>query len=194
MPEVTSAGKNWRAELFIQWRLGLFLTAAQSLTGRTTLYRQVNAQKESSWWQDKFEPSPPGEKANSAWTTRRRITRENAIDVLSDTTVTVERRGKRVIIAGTDALIVDLRATGAAASVAPFPTLWVGDLPPQLGVTKLALEQFRHDIGVGPGPCLVHVQGETTRWFSPRFGLVREEIRTSAGSIVRELVFASNAP
>jgi hypothetical protein len=191
---VTGAGKNWRAELFIEWKLGQYLTAAQGAIGRTMIYRQVNAQKEASWWQDKFDSAQPGDKVTSAWTTRRRILRENAIDVLSDTPVTVERRGKRVTIAGTDALIVDLRATGAAASVAPFPTLWVGDLPPQLGVTKLALDQFRHEVGLGPGPCLVHVQGETTRWFSPRFGLVREEIRTPAGSIVRELVFASPAP
>jgi serine/threonine protein kinase len=192
MGNITEPGKDWRTELCLQWKLGLALTAAKG--GRTLVYRQVNSQNEANWWQDKWESSTPGDATHSSWTTKRRITRENAIDVLSDTPVTLERRGKRLMIAGSDAQIVDLRSTGSSVSVAPYPTLWTGDLPPQLGVTKLALEQFRREVGVGPGPCLVMNQGETTRWFSPRFGLVREETRAPAGIIVRELVFASAAP
>ena len=191
MGNITGPGNDWRTELYLQWKLGLALTGAKG--GRTLIYRQVNAQKEVNWWQDKWVATP-GAATPSSWTTNRRILRENAIDLLSDTLVTLERRGKRLMIAGSDAQIVDLRATGNSVYVAPYPTLWVGDLPRQLQQSQLNLEQFRREVGAGTGPCLVYVQGEITRWFSPSFGLVREETRVSAGMIVRELVFASPAP
>jgi hypothetical protein len=37
---------------------------------------------------------------------------------------------------------------------------------------------------------VIHAQAGTRRWFEPRWGLVREEVTTTRGLVVRDLVFA----
>jgi hypothetical protein len=106
--------------------------------------------------------------------------------LLASDTLRIERRGGEFVLADTGETLLDLRALGATTRVAVFSSQLDASLPDALGVDAAALGEFRARQPVS----VIHAQAGTRRWFEPRWGLVREEVTTTRGLVVRDLVFA----
>ena len=106
--------------------------------------------------------------------------------------VEVELHEGRARLVDAELVLVDLRAAEPGCEVAPAPDAPIVTPPAATGfeqraVLDLAAEATR-------STCLVVRQGDTTRWFSPRLGLVLEERELADGSARVELVLREEAP
>jgi hypothetical protein len=102
-----------------------------------------------------------------------------------------ERADEAIRVEGATEDKLKLNALGAGVKVAPLPKLSITAIPPSL-VSPQQVESFRKAYAAAASElCLVVEDQDTTRWFSPKFGLVHEKI---AGSWTQNLVYWAGSP
>jgi hypothetical protein len=151
--------------------------------------RQVDEYGVVSWIE--FEDRSKAEDGKS-WTIRRRIADAEGNFSPDTSTQGLERAGATIRAQDGNAVYLELKSLAGDVHVERLPALFAGALPHSLLATP-QLEAFRKLYGAAEGsPCLVVGDDRgTTRWFSPKFGLVREKI---LGGWTRDLVYWRGAP
>ena len=172
---------DWRRELQLLWSLSQPEAGFPVRDNGLRIYRLVDAQGRVEWWRELAISGRDG-----VWRVQREHLRADGAQVLASETLRIERRGGEFVLVETGETLLDLRALGASTRVATFASHVEGELPSALGVDVGELATFRERLPV----CLIHSQAGTRRWFEPRWGLVREELATTRGPTVRDLVFA----
>jgi hypothetical protein len=67
-------------------------------------------------------------------------------------------------------------------------------LPPTIGVSATDLQEFRDRWSHSDRAALTYRQGDSIRWISPVWGLVRETATEKGGTFLQELVYSSHNP
>ncbi len=172
---------DWRRELQLLWSLSQPESGFPVRDNGLRIYRLVDAQGRVEWWRELAISARDG-----VWRVQRDRIAADGEQLLASDTLRIERRGGEFVLADTGETLLDLRALGATTRVAVFSSQLDASLPDVLGVDAAALGEFR-----GRQPvCVIHALAGTRRWFEPRWGLVREEVTTTRGLVVRDLVFA----
>jgi hypothetical protein len=186
---VTQRAKDWRVELRLKSRLASTSSGFPLKNARRAIYKN-SASSELAWRVEEGRLSVGG--TAEGWELTRSDLDSRGVGFGPSQTLSIYRpdAAKKTfrIPNWTDPLL-ELRETGDAVWVEPFPALVVADPPPSVAPPPDALERFRSALALGPGPCLVYRRGNVTRWFSPELGLVRERTE-GVGSF--DLVFATS--
>ena len=172
---------DWRRELKLLWSLSQPESGFPVRDNGLRVYRLVDAQGRVEWWRELAISARDG-----VWRVQRDRLAADGEQLLASDTLRIERRGGEFVLADTGETLLDLRALGATTRVAVFSSQLDASLPDALGVDAAALGEFRARQPVS----VIHAQAGTRRWFEPRWGLVREEVTTTRGLVVRDLVFA----
>jgi len=172
---------DWRRELQLLWSLSQPESGFPLRDNGLRIYRQVDSQGRVEWWRELAISARDG-----VWRVQRERLASDGSTPIASETLRIERRGGEFVTASTDETVLDLRALGATTRVALFASHLDGSLPASLGIADAELAAFRARQPV----CLIHAQAGTRRWFEPGWGLVREELSTTRGLVVRDLVFA----
>jgi hypothetical protein len=181
--QVPPAGEHgdWRRELELLWRLSQPDSGFPVRDNGLRLYRTVDAQGRVEWSRELALSARDG-----AWRIQRDRLAGDGRTELESVTLRIERRDGEFVLASSGETLLDLRVLGPTTRVAVLPLHLDTALPDALGIEPESLAEFR-----GRRPvCLIHASAGVRRWFEPRWGLVREEIQTTRGLEVRELVFA----
>lgn len=172
---------DWRRELQLLWSLSQPESGFPVRDNGLRIYRVVDSQGRVEWWRELAISARDG-----VWRVQRDRLASDGEQLLASDTLRIERRGGEFVLADTEETLLDLRALGATTRVAVFSTPLDTSIPASFGVDATVLGEFR-----GREPvCVIHAQAGTRRWFEPRWGLVREELATTRGLAVRDLVFA----
>jgi serine/threonine protein kinase len=152
LPPLDAAADDWRHVLKLQFELSLVHASPKSTSGKKRYYRLQTAGG-SSWLSDVLDTYLKVQR-----TEYDASGRSNRPAVLID-------KGQDVLR--------DFRVHGAAVRVGSFPDL-SGEAPPGRLLETADWSAFRAK-AVASGPCLVIESEDGTRWYSPSFGLVREQ-------------------
>jgi len=172
---------DWRRELQLLWSLSQPDSGFPLRDNGVRIYRQIDAQGRVEWWRELAISARDG-----VWRVQRERLADDGSTPIASETLRIERRGGELVLAGSGETLLDLRALGATTRVAEFEPHFGGALPSTLGIAEAELAAFRARRPV----CLIHASAGTRRWFEPHWGLVREALSTTRGSVERELVFA----
>jgi hypothetical protein len=178
---VSSPTHDWRAELALQWRLGREDSPFPPRAGQKAWRRSVDAAGNVEWWRDSVEGVDDG-----MWRIRRTRFSADGRTALGEGLLRIERKDARFVIAGASVPLLDLRAHGEGVLVGPTPVFDAAPPPAELALGLEALEAVR--TAAQRDSCLIFVQGDVRRWYSPRLGLVREETQSAQGTAVSQLV------
>lgn len=186
-PEVVARGRDWRAELWLRVALAGPDSAWPPRTGELDLYR-LQGPSRASWRSDRRIDGG----SVDGWTWQRTHYDAEGVVLGEPHWVEVEVRDGRVRLADAELVLLDLRSTHAGCEVAPAPAPPIVAPPAATGfgdraVLGLAAEATR-------ATCLVVRVGDTTRWFSPRLGMLLEERELASGSARVELVLREVPP
>ncbi len=181
--QVPPAGEHgdWRRELELLWRLSQPDSGFPVRDNGLRLYRTVDAQGRVEWSRELALSARDG-----AWRIQRDRLAGDGRTELESVTLRIERRDGEFVLASSGETLLDLRMLGPTTRVAVFPLHLDTALPDAFGIDADSLMEFRSFRPV----CLIHASAGVRRWFEPRWGLVREEVQTTRGLEVRELVFA----
>ncbi len=180
-PRVSAPTHDWRSELALQWRLAREDSPFPLRAGQKAWWRSVDAAGNVEWWRDSAEGVEDG-----VWRLRRARFSADGRTSLGEGLLRIERKGGLFAFPGASVPMLDLRAHSEGVLVGPTPVFDAAAPPAELALNLEALESARS--AAQRDSCLIYVQGDVRRWYSPRLGLVREETLTPNGPAVSQLV------
>ncbi len=176
---------GWRADLALRARLTSTASVWPGAVGSRFLYRSSAELEDTdavTWQLDEVTEAAP-----AAWTLRRRFYREDG-SFLSESTVKIERRGKRYVEEQRPGgPVFDVGSDRAQrVSFVPGP-----DVPPPEGLVDAEQwRAFRAELAKATPEALRYDSGGLTGWFSPEWGCLAVE---SPERFRRELAHAAPA-
>jgi hypothetical protein len=186
-PPVPERARDWRAELWLRVQLAAPDSAWPPRPGEAALY-QLSGPSRARWRSDRRIDDGQG----AGWTWLRTHFDEHGATLGEPERVAVELAGDRARLAEAELVLLDLRAAQPGCEVAPAPVPPIGAPPGPTGFGQRAV--LAHAAEATRSTCLVVPQGDTTRWFSPRLGLMLEEHRLASGAARVELCVREAAP
>jgi len=184
---VLAAGRDdertgtWRDQLLLQWTLAGAESSLALEVGRTAWRVDVDPSGAVEWWRDVVE-NDEGDVRN----VRRTRFSANGETALGEGVLRIEQNDGRARYVGCRANLVELHAAGPDVAVSSTPLPSTLELPAALARSGGERAWLRAE--ADDDLCLVFSEGDVRRWISPRFGVVREEMRTPRGLAVTQLV------
>lgn len=185
-PHVEQRTRDWRAELWLRVRLAAPDSAWPPRRGEFALY-QLTGPSRARWRSDRCVESEAG-----GWNWLRTHLDEQGAVLGEPATVCVAREDERTRLCEADVVLLDLRAAQPGCEVAPAPLPPSSAPPAAFG--KAQAEWLARAAEATREACLLVRHGDTTRWFSPGLGWVREERDLPGGQARVELVLREEAP
>jgi len=188
LPPLTEASSSWKRVLQLEHALAQPGSGYPIGFRGLTLSRQVDESGAVSWIEDEDRRRVETPKL---WEIQRRVADADGQFSADSTQLLLERVDETVRVQSGNLVFLDLKGRGPHVHVEPLPQLYKGATPSSLISTPL-LEAFRKIYAAQSSTlCLVVTDATATRWFSPKFGLVREKYVVGW---TRDLVYWRGAP
>ncbi|HUR29605.1 MAG TPA: protein kinase [Planctomycetota bacterium] len=188
LPPLDGPSKSWKHVLQLQHALAQPSSGYPIGFRGLTLTREVDEQGNISWIEDSDVRKAETPKY---WEIHRRVADTDGQFSADSLNLALERVDETIRVQNGNLIYLDLKLQGSGVSVEPLPPLFTGPMPKSLISTPL-LQAFRSIYAAPSAPtCLVVADGTATRWFSPKFGLVREKY---VAGWTRDLVYWRGAP
>ena len=189
LPPVSGKSTDWRQVLKLQHALAQPGSAYPIPHKGLALVRQVDEFGAVSWIE--FEDRSKSDDGRN-WNIRRRIADADGNFSAETFNLALERGDGSIRAQDGNAVFLEFKSRAGDTRVEPLPPCFAGAVPHAL-LSPQQLEGFRRLYGASAESLCLVVQDDrgATRWFSPKFGLVREEI--TAGW-TREIVYFRGSP
>lgn len=189
MPSVASgdAFDDWRAELSLQVAIHKGSGYPQR-SGTVAVYRLLNNRNDNVTWFIETAQPPVESGGAKTWTIKKLpFKQDSSGNILPSTAQETDIRREGWTFTEAGRTVLDLVGYGSDIKVVAWDRLAETDLPAGYKFPNDDRYQaFASEFKQGEHPCLQVDDGKTVRWFSPEFGLVREELDSG---IVRDLVY-----
>lgn len=189
LERATAPTSDWRQVLRLQHALAQPNSAYPTKKSGRVVLREVDNSGRVSWIES-LDATPEGDgAAKGSWRIKLQTFSAEGRKDQSGHELRMRRVDYSVQSDDGVQVYVDLRARAATQRVEPLPALATVDVP----AAVLASQELRTFASAWAeaqlGLCLLVVtdNGQRKRWFSPEFGLVREEL---AGTLTRDLVYS----
>jgi len=184
---LTSTGPrdHWKTELALQQALAGKDSKFPLIAGRRLIYRDEDLANNIVTWHIEELEDPIPEDEQGPWKINRRMYSEDGTKPITPRDFNIVRRGMVFSLANRP--ILDLFNHGLSVKTITWSAPSAVTIPSKSWApSEEEMKDFKTELSGQPAPCLITKRGETTRWFSPRYGLVLEE---EPGVFRRELVF-----
>ncbi|MCY3003932.1 MAG: protein kinase, partial [Planctomycetota bacterium] len=189
LERATAPTSDWRQVLRLQHALAQPNSAYPTKKSGRAVLREVDSSGRVSWIES-LDATPEGDGATKgSWRIKLQTFSAEGRKDQSGHELRMRRVDYSVQSDDGVQVYLDLRARSTSQRVEPLPTLASVDVPAAV-LASQELRTFRSAWEEAPlGLCLLVVtdNGQRKRWFSPEFGLVREEL---AGTLTRDLVYS----
>ncbi len=189
LERATAPTSDWRQVLRLQHTLAQANSAYPTKKSGRVVLREVDNSGRVSWIES-LDATPEGDgAAKGSWRIKLQTFSAEGRKDQSGHELRMRRVDYSVQSDDGVQIYLDLRSRAATQRVEPLPTLANVDVPAAV-LAAQELRTFRSAWEEAPlGLCLLVTtdNGQRKRWFSPEFGLVREEL---AGTLTRDLVYS----